>query len=359
VVAAGGLGDTVLFSLILPRLLAAVAGDGDGDGGEEPEPVTVLLRSDAAAMAFLFPPEVSVLAVDFKRLGREAGYRLSTLIRLRRLRPRVAVSADFLRHPHLDEALILACNAPKRVAMRPRPWRKYDRALGRHQTRYTDLFDSGPVARDKMLRWTASVDWLAGTSLPPPPIRLPEAWLPPPAVLSRPTILIQPFSAVPLKQSAPAVYLALMEALPGYDFVVKGGPDDMKRNPEFSSLLSHARFDGSSFREALPLIRAASLVVSVDTAMMHLATAAGTPTLCLASAAHLGEMVPYAPEVTPDNVVFLWQDLPCRGCLGNCHFPPREGRYPCVAGIEPPRVVATARKLLGLGRGIESDRPAG
>ena len=79
---------------------------------------------------------------------------------------------------------------------------------------------------------------------------------------------------------------------------------------------------------------------------MHLAVAVGAPTLCLASAAYVGEIVPYAPEITPDNAHFIYQDMDCRGCLGACIHPLDDGMYRCLAAIDPVRVVAEVTRLL-------------
>ncbi|MBF0562642.1 MAG: lipopolysaccharide heptosyltransferase family protein, partial [Alphaproteobacteria bacterium] len=219
IVTSGGLGDTVLFSLVLPQMAAAVADAG--------EPVTVLLRSDAAKMAFLFPPEITVLSVDYKRLDQDIRYRLSLMARLRRAGFRVVVGSDYLRHPRLDDALIHACGAPQTLAMEPRSWKKHDPLLQRNRGRYTRLFDSGSRPLNKILRWTAFTNWLGGAAHPPPMVRLPESLLPPPASLAHPVILIQPFSAGTPKQSAPELYRAIMDALPDFDFVIKGGPTDL------------------------------------------------------------------------------------------------------------------------------------
>ncbi|MEO5375074.1 MAG: lipopolysaccharide heptosyltransferase family protein [Alphaproteobacteria bacterium] len=341
IVSAGGLGDTLLFALVLPRLLALAEGD---------ETITVLVRSDAAKMAFLFPSTVRVLAVDFERLARAGRYRLSIMARLRNAGFRLVVSADHLRHPHLDEALIRACQAPEMLAMEPRSWPKYDRALAHNRELYTRLFDSGPARRDKVLRWTAFADWLTGSTLAPPRIRLPEAQLAPPHRFPRPTILIQPFASSPRKQSPAALYRRLMDALPDHDFVILGAPRDLDRCPEFRSLLDRARFDPSPLPALVGLLRGAALVISVDTAVMHLAVAVGARTLCLASAAYVNEIVPYADETKPDNVLFLFALMPCEGCLGACPEAPVRGMYPCIARLDPGMVLSMVRSQLDIAR---------
>jgi ADP-heptose:LPS heptosyltransferase len=165
-------------------------------------------------------------------------------------------------------------------------------------------------------------------------------------------VVMQPFSAVRRKQSPPALYRRIIETLPalvpaGTPVVVTGGPGDLDANPEFKALmdLPGVRFDGSAFADLVPLLRAARLVVSVDTALMHLAVAVGAPTLCLASAAFVGEIVPYDPAIAPDNIHFVYHSMPCEGCLGDCVLPAENGVFPCVARLDEARVLAEVRRM--------------
>lgn len=338
-VAAGGLGDTVLISLVLPRFMA-LARPG--------EPVTVLLRHDAAKMAFLFPPGVQVETVDFSRL-RQPGYRARVAARLFAAHYRLAVSLDYLRHPDMDEALIAFARAPESAAMEARPSAKHGRRLAANRRLFTRLFDSGAELQDKVLRLCRFADFLAGTALPPPVVALPPGSLPPPAVLEAPTVVFQPFSAVKLKHSPPELWRAIIEILPaGWRVRIAGHPSDLERNPEFRPLLDlpGVDFEPAPFAQLVPILRAARLVVSVDTACMHLAAAVGAPTLCLASAAYVGEIVPYAAEIMPANLRVLHVPMPCQGCLGACRFPPERGMYPCVAKLDPRAVLAAVAAMV-------------
>jgi ADP-heptose:LPS heptosyltransferase len=339
VVAAGGLGDTVLFSLVLPRFMALAAPG---------ETVTVLLRSDAAKMAFLFPRGVEVLAVDFGRLAREPLYRWRMFDALFDGNFRLAVTADFLRHPLTDEALLLAAAAGETIGMRARPWRKYDRKLGANAKRFARLFDSGPVRLDKVVRWARFADWATGRAEATPRIALPPGRLPPPEKVSVPFVLVQPFSAVRAKQVSAASLRRIVEAVPaGYDVVIAGAPSDPARNPDYAELLRlpSVRFDDSPLEALAAMLQAATLVVSVDTAVMHLAVVAGAPTVCLASAGFVGEIVPYADEIMPANATFLFHDMPCRGCLGACTQPLEDGRFACVARLDLEPALARIRAL--------------
>ncbi len=338
----GGLGDTVLFALILPRLLSIA---------EPGERVSVILRSDAAKMAFLFPPEVSLITVDFKRLRKDLGYRRKTCEKLFHGNYRIAVSCDYLRHPDLDEALLDACRAPLTLAMEPRPWPKYDSRLKRNRKYYTRLFDSGPPVLDKVVRWSRFCDWLTGNEISPPRLRI-EYPQPPTTSGTNPEpyVIIQPFSAVKQKQSQPDLYRKIIKSLPDhYRVVVTGTVDDLEKNPDFRELLEMpgVDFDSSTFKELVPALIAASLVISVDTALMHLSAAMGTTTLCIASAAYVGEIVPYDHSVTPANAHFIYHSMPCEGCLGSCPIPEEEDMFPCVARLDEKVIIDKVRKLIG------------
>jgi len=338
VLSAGGLGDTVLFAIILPRLLELC---------QDKETVTILLRSDAAKMAFLFPPGVGLEVVDFKQYRKSLSYRRKINRRLFKANYRLVISSDYLRHPDLDEGLV-AATATQAIAMEPRSWPKHDKALQGNRRLYGRLYDSGSEHVDKVVRWSRFVDWIIGKPNPLPALQLETD------IQARqtdvPDILIQPFSAVKEKQSSPDLYQDIIQSLPpNTRIAITGTRGDLESNPEFNSLLElpNVSFDTSSFVDLVPTLKATRLVISVDTAMMHLAVVLGTQTLCLASAAYVGEIVPYDDDVCPSNAHFIYHDMDCRGCLGACHLSPIDDKYPCVAGIKHDDVVGTVNKLYG------------
>jgi len=208
------------------------------------------------------------------------------------------------------------------------------------------------VRRDKLRRWKAFADWLTGDEGPVPDFASLRDRLAPAAAEAEPLVVIQPFSAVPEKQSPPDLYRRIVAALPeGTRVAVTGAPADRERNPGYEDLLAldNVEFDASAFQELVPRLRAAKLVISVDTACMHLAVVAGAPTLCLASAAYVGEITPYDPDLAPDNVRFLYTPMPCEGCLGDCILPAEDGMFPCVARLDGDAVMDAVSKMLADG----------
>ena len=339
-ISSGGLGDTVLFAHVVERF-AALARDN--------EPVDVLLRSDAMKMAFLLPSSVSAIGVEFERLRRDMVYRREVTDNLFDTHYRLLVHTDYLRHPDLDEALAAATHTPETAAMEPRPWRKYDTLLTRNRGLYGRLFDSGPPNLNKVLRWAKFADWLTGTESAAPVCRLAGDILAPAASVDGPVVVIQPFSAVKRKQSRPALFQRIIESLPaGTRVVITGASRDLEANGDYKPLLEMpgAEFDSSGFADLVPLLRAATLVISVDTALMHLAVAVGAPTLGLASAAYVGEIVPYDPAIAPGNARFVYHSMPCEGCLGACIHPAEDGMFPCVARLDEGQIISEVREMM-------------
>ncbi len=341
----GGIGDLILFSHVFPRF-KALALDG--------ETISVLLRSDAAKVAFLLGPGIEVIAVDYGRFLKNPVYRWQTTRRLGARRFRIAVSTDERRHPFIDEALLAATDAPERLALDAMAWPKYDRRLARNRRLFTRLFRlPEAVAQSRPLhvveKWAALADMLTGSAAPAPVLRLPDEGLAAPVRLDRPTVVIQPFSAVREKQIAADDVGRIVDALgPGFDIVLAGAPSDLEREPSFKALLmrSGTRFDGSTFAGIVPLLRAARLVISVDSAMAHLAAAVGARTLCIASAAWVDELVPYPTTLTPPGVEFLYHPMPCAGCRAACPYPTENGMYPCVARLDRELILAKVRALV-------------
>lgn len=342
-ISSGGLGDTVLFAHVADRFLALAQDD---------ETVTVLLRSDAMKMAFLMPPGVTAKSVDFEKMHKDMAYRREATEDIFEAHYRLVVHTDYLRHPDLDEALVAAAYASEAVAMEPRSWRKYDAKLTRNRGLYARLFDSGPPNLNKVLRWSNFAGWLTGSEQPQPEALLPETQLPPPEE-NGPDVVIQPFSAVKQKQSPPALYRQIIESLaPGTRVALTGTGADLAANDDFKTLLDMPRveFDSSGFQDLVPRLRAAKLVISVDTALMHLAVAVGAPTLCLASAAYVGEIVPYDAAIAPDCAHFIYHSMECEGCLGDCIHPSENGMFPCVARLDEAEIMAKVGELMGRGR---------
>ena len=348
VIMSGGIGDAVVFSVLAPRFLP-LARDG--------EAMTLILRADSSAIGFLYDPRFRIEAIDYKRFLHAPLYRLAISRRLYGLGFRLVVSADYHRHALFDEALVAACRAPETAAMEPRVWGKYQDLLLRNRRLFGRLFDSGGERRHKALRWTDFANWLTGARLPPPRLAVEGGQRFAPSV--PPVAIIHPFASEPKRQHPLQLYRAVVDALPtGSRILLTGGPGDLDRSPEYRPLLDdrRVRYVEDGFATLMPVLERATLVVSVNTSLMHLAAVLGIPTVGVGDAAWVDEIAPYPDAMRPPNFEYVFHAMPCQGCLQVCHLPAEGGRYPCVARLDADRVMAAVRAALVRGN-AEQFRP--
>ena len=342
IVSAGGLGDTALFSLVFHNFAKLK---------KKNETVTLLLRSDAEKMSFLFPNDIKIKAIDYDLIHKSRSYRKKIFQELFSCHYRLLISTDFLKHPYKDEAIIDGCQADTTLGIRHKPWAKYDKSLEKNMSLYDSLYDSGPIVLDKVIRWSNYSNWLNGENLPPPKITSKTKTLS--GNKKKDSVVFVPFSAVPEKQVPPEFFHSIATLIDKrYPITVVGTSSELVKNPSIASLLKKPGvfFNNQSFEEIISFLETVKLVISVDTAFMHLSVMLGVPTLCLASAAYVKEIVPYSDKTTPENVRFLYTPMECESCLGVCSKPKENDVYPCVARIKEAVVLDTVSSMLKLGK---------
>ncbi|HRK35838.1 MAG TPA: glycosyltransferase family 9 protein, partial [Candidatus Hydrogenedentes bacterium] len=103
----------------------------------------------------------------------------------------------------------------------------------------------------------------------------------------------------------------------------------------------------TSIREAACILRAARLLISTDTGLMHLALAVGTPVLAL-----FGPTDPRMLVRDHSLLVALTNTRDCHGCWNHAPTATREGVCPlqidsCMGALAADVVLAKAREMLG------------
>ncbi|HJN23818.1 MAG TPA: glycosyltransferase family 9 protein, partial [Rhodospirillales bacterium] len=324
-ISSGGIGDTLLFRLIILRFQTLLLPN---------EQLHLVIRQDCSQVAFLFPKDIQIHSIDYPHFIKNLTYRRTVCRKMHALNLRIAVSTDHLRHPLIDDVIVRATLAPQKFALYPRSWPKYDTLLKRNIKQYDPLIEVPDHMEHRLIRWWHLANEICGDVQPVPKASLPKAALPPPAHLERDLFMLHPFSAVKERQYSVKIFQEILEILPlDCDIALSCGPEDLTTNPEFKMLLDDARVyvDMCSFEYRASTLQATKLVISIDTSVMHLATLCGTPTICLASAAHVIDSIPYDERMIPKNVCFLYHDMECRMCLGQCSHPLEDNRYPCIA----------------------------
>ena len=161
IVSSGGIGDTILFSLMIERFMSLVP-----DG----EDVTLVVRSESQIVHFLFSERVHMMPVDYRKFIRSPLYRFSVSKKICDLGVRTAISTDHLRLPTVDDVMIMASGAAARYALTPRSWPKHDAALMRHREWYTNWIEPEPAMAHRLIRWWELARGLTKDDTPPPKV---------------------------------------------------------------------------------------------------------------------------------------------------------------------------------------------
>lgn len=139
-------------------------------------------------------------------------------------------------------------------------------------------------------------------------------------------------------------------AADGYAIVLVGGPADSELSGELAKRCAERPLDTTGrldLMESAALLGRCRLLVTNDSAPLHMAEAVGTPVIALfgPTARELG----YYPQLPASTALGL--ELRCRPCSRNgsrtCHL----GTNECLVALEPERVLEAARTALALSAG--------
>lgn len=154
--------------------------------------------------------------------------------------------------------------------------------------------------------------------------------------------LFAPFTTRPQKHWFNDRWIHLAKALsPRYHCLILGGPTEQVQADALVAAAqgSLASLCGkTTLLECAALIKAANLLIGVDTGLTHLAMAQGTPTLAL-----FGSTCPYW-EPPHDKARILYKAEPCSPCH---RHPTCEGRFPCMAAHRVDDLLDAMTKLRG------------
>ncbi len=130
-------------------------------------------------------------------------------------------------------------------------------------------------------------------------------------------------------------------------FLFGGGEAEKKQLEEWSQKYPNTLSLAGKFslNEELSLLQHCRVVITMDSANMHLASLVGTPVVSIWGATH-----PYAGfygyQQKEENAVQV--DLPCRPCSIYGNKPCTKGDYPCLNGISEEEIVKRVESVLGL-----------
>jgi heptosyltransferase II len=159
---------------------------------------------------------------------------------------------------------------------------------------------------------------------------------------AQPAVAFAPGAVGPAKRWPTAAYAALARRLLGDGFAVwvVGGPGEKAQAQEIVGDTAVRDLTGADLREAILALAAATVAVSNDSGLVHVAAALGTPSIGIfgpTSPWHWAPLNPLAATIQAQT------ELPCRPC----HKPVcRLGHHRCMVDIAPDEVYSATRQTL-------------
>jgi len=327
------IGDFVLWFPFAHRLVQAY--------GERGCRVVMIVGTDCAELARNVEGVDEVWPVDRMAFRVNPFYRAAFLNRVRRFGAEEAIQPAYSRIPSLGDAIIRLTGARRRLA-----WKgdsanatRLEVCLGNRA--YTDLLSNPTDEISELLRNERLLERLGIDAVPTAPVTLPRRPLTAPPLPARYFVMALGASQG-LKQWPTDRFGHIADRIhreTGWTGVVCGGRGDRPLAADMARAAQIPVVDltgHTSLAELTDVIARAELLVSNDTAAVHIAAAVGTPSVCVAGGGQYGRFVPYpvsrlAAYAPPRLVV---HPLPCFGCDWNCRYR-LTGRQPapCVASV--------------------------
>jgi heptosyltransferase II len=164
---------------------------------------------------------------------------------------------------------------------------------------------------------------------------------------NRPVVAIAPGAVGPSKRWPSARYAALARQLlaDGFAVWVLGGPNEKPLAAEIAGDTQARDLTGHDLRDAILALACATVAVSNDSGILHVAAALGTPSIGIfgpTSPWHWAPLNPLAATIETTS------ELPCRPC----HKPVcRFGHHRCMRDISPEQVIAATRRAVAAAAG--------
>jgi len=162
----------------------------------------------------------------------------------------------------------------------------------------------------------------------------------------RPVVALAPGAVGPSKRWPAASYadLARRLAAEGHWVWVVGGPGEKELAAEIADGADVRDLTGPDLRNAILALAAATVAVSNDSGLLHVAAALGTPAIGIFGPTSAWHWAPLNPIAA---VIETADELPCRPC----HKPVcRLGHHRCMRDIPVERVAMSVRQAIGPAR---------
>jgi ADP-heptose:LPS heptosyltransferase len=310
--------------------------------------ITLAVNGACAELAAALPHWDAVISINVNELRTNYPYRLRALIGLRWSKFSIAVQPTYSRE-FIGDIAIRSTAAKKRIGYfgdtnnlsRPK------KAIT--DTWYTQLIMNNPLCTMELntnahfvreLGFTEFVSYVP--YIPQTSLRLAKF------ALTQPYIVVSPGASWGPK-SWPVHNFAgvVRQLLNKFDILVLicGGSGDQSVCSELFRIVDSPKTINlcgkTTLIELTEIIRQAQLVLTNDSAPVHISAATGTPSVCILGGGHFGRFLPYSPERRTSLVYphVILDQMACYGCQWQCIYAFQDkGVVPCIASISVAQV---------------------
>jgi len=311
--------------------------------------ITLICWTKAEAFIRAFCTYRRIIAVDRLRFIRDLRYRVRMIRHIRRQGFCIAVQPTFNRVFLIEDSIVRATGAPERIGNVGTNSFITGRQRRISDEWYTRLLETGGRPMHDLLRNAAVLrvlGWSDDDILRP---RLAIAACPEPYVLFA-------IGASDFLRRWPVDRFAALAKLIGDEFdlpiVFVAGQEERELRKDFP-IWDGARWTdliGRTDIEALVgQIACARLLVSNDSGSVHLASAIGTPSVCVVGGGLPGRYHPYPEGAVPESArpIAISHHMPCYGCGWRCIYQLRKtAAAPCITEVTVEEVMAAVRLRL-------------
>jgi len=304
----------------------------------------------ATELAAAYAPADEIVVIDRRRLLRSLAYRWSQLRAIAARRYGVAIQPTFNRMLAVEDALVHVTGAAARIGSAGSA--DFIAAARRWSDHwYNRLVEPSPRAMHELDRYGEFLhllDWPeAARSLPS--LTVPGGAAP----VAGSYVLFVPDSSSPLKSWPKERFETLAHQLanlsPDEKLVFVGAPGGDQPKRYFAKWREDRFIDRSgqtSVMDFLRLIEGAKLVITNDSAGMHLAVMLHRPVVAIAGGGLPERYHPY-PAWSGARLKIVERRMPCYGCNWNCIHDIESGSpAPCIALIETAEVLQAVRDVM-------------
>ena len=334
-----GLGDLVLYTPTFRHLRAHYAD----------QPIVLICSRRARAYAEIYLTAERIITFDRDRMRRDPWYRMRLVSTVARAGVRVAIRAAYNRGRWVEDVLLGASRAAERIGSSGAPTFITARERARGDRGYTRLIAEPPGPMHDTERNAAFGTALTGSAPP----RLMPSLMRAPRHAAAPAggYVVAACEASSALKTWPVEHLldasVAIAARTGLA-VVLVGETKPSRSPMHRSVVDlRGRTD---LRDLIAILAHARIVLSNDSAPVHLAAALGVPVVAIGGGGMPARYLPYpAGDSTTDRpcLVIVDPPWPCFGCGWQCRYaPPRNAPAPCVAAVSVDAVVGAALALI-------------